>query len=477
MPIRDHFSYDPGRYFWAATWFYISGDNGIFWWRFAGALFGALCLGSAYVSMRLAGLPFPARVWTLLLLVVALSYPRHKVYEQGLSLLATAGTFFALLYCRPTAWFVLGLTSALAAIIGRNSGLYFCIAAAAGLAFQGCRTGFRGAFRSWLAYCGGLFVGYLPIVCWLLRDRAFANAMLESVKFTSSWQIPLPIPFPWRVEQKFQSVAEFQLAATSWLSLTTFVLYAFAVVEFIMHNRRYRNGEPVMLLRLAAVLVGLPYLHQGFYRADFGHIAQGILPVFVYIATWLPRRRRSLPWVVAIFWWLPALGAWLPNVPTLNAWNANRLRPGAIMEKSLGGSNLVIDAAQAGLIDGVEKVVRACEAGKEQVVTMPYYPGMLPAVNRSSPLWDLYYLYPRSTEFQNKQVARLDEAGVKVVLINTEAAVDQREDLKIGRTNPVIVNFIQSNFDLIKTLEDGGKLYVRNCRESGDISRGREPLP
>jgi hypothetical protein len=104
-----------------------------------------------------------------------------------------------------------------------------------------------------------------------------------------------------------------------------------------------------------------------------------------------------------------------------------------------------------------------CAVGHEQALAMPYYPGMLPLVRRASPLWDLYFLYPRDMLFQRQQIARLQAAKVKVILVHTEAAIDQRSDLRFGSTNPLLLEFIQERFKLRGILADGGRLYVRDC--------------
>ncbi len=122
LPVRDHFSYDPGRYLWVAAWFKAAGADGIFWWRAAGAAFGALGLACACGSMHWARLPLAARILFTLLLAMALAYPRHKVYEQSWSLIATAALFVALLRAGTKSWFCLGLVTGVARYFGAQLG-------------------------------------------------------------------------------------------------------------------------------------------------------------------------------------------------------------------------------------------------------------------------------------------------------------------------------------------------------------------
>src|SRR6266700_1246617 len=130
-PIRDVFSYDPGRYYWSAMVFKILRGNGLFEQILANYLFGVLGLAAAYIAAIRAGMSRWWRGSVLVLLGVMLGFPRHKMFEQSLSLIAVAGIAFVM--AKPLEsrrWLIYGVATGLAAFIGRNSGVYF---AAAGL--------------------------------------------------------------------------------------------------------------------------------------------------------------------------------------------------------------------------------------------------------------------------------------------------------------------------------------------------------
>jgi hypothetical protein len=130
VPIRDVFSYDPGRYYWSAGIFKILGRDGFFEQLLANYLFGILGLVVTYLAMSTVGVSRSWRITILALLAIVLGFPRHKVYEQTLSLVATAGTAFVLASPEKlNRWFLYGIASGLAAFIGKNSGLYFGVAA------------------------------------------------------------------------------------------------------------------------------------------------------------------------------------------------------------------------------------------------------------------------------------------------------------------------------------------------------------
>ncbi len=200
IPLRDFFSYDPGRYYWSAVVFKMLRADGLFEQIAANYLFGMVGLVSAYIGMLRAGMPRAWRILTLLLLGVTLGFPRHKIFEQALSLLAVAGIAFVMEKpVESKRWLFYGILTGLAAFIGRNSGVYF---AAAGLGlvfllrFSGPEMKSRNAI---LAGALGTTIGYSPVLIMVCFVRGFASAFYQSVLFTPNWQHRLPIPFPWHV--------------------------------------------------------------------------------------------------------------------------------------------------------------------------------------------------------------------------------------------------------------------------------------
>src|SRR5579884_408893 len=126
IPIRDFFSYDPGRYYWSALFFKLLRRDGLFEQLIANAAFGVLGLATLYFAMAKMQVPRAWRIAVLAVLAVMFGFPRHKTYEQALSLICIAAAAFAI--SKPSSlkrWFAFGIAIGLAAFIGRNSGLYF----------------------------------------------------------------------------------------------------------------------------------------------------------------------------------------------------------------------------------------------------------------------------------------------------------------------------------------------------------------
>src|SRR5581483_9773517 len=131
VPLRDFFSYDPGRYYWSAAIFKLLGRNGFYEQLLANYLFAIIGLALTYFMMSRARLSRPVRIAILLLLGVVIGFPRHKVYEQTISLIAVAAIAFVFEAPQKiNRWFLLGILIGLAAFFGRNSGV-FCVIAIA----------------------------------------------------------------------------------------------------------------------------------------------------------------------------------------------------------------------------------------------------------------------------------------------------------------------------------------------------------
>ena len=175
VPIRDVFSYDPGRYYWSAAVFKVLGKDGFFEQLVANYLFGVLGLAITYVAMARIGVTRGWRTTVLILLGIVLGFPRHKIFEQALSLVAAAGIAFILPDPeRPKRWFIYGMATGLAAFIGRNSGLYFAIAAI--LAFIVLKLRSRAPHSKLVLgpFVAGVVTGYFIFM--MIRFRGFASA-------------------------------------------------------------------------------------------------------------------------------------------------------------------------------------------------------------------------------------------------------------------------------------------------------------
>jgi hypothetical protein len=105
-----------------------------------------------------------------------------------------------------------------------------------------------------------------------------------------------------------------------------------------------------------------------------------------------------------------------------------------------------VSTDQAEVMQNVANAFHHCGSIDGSFLEAPYYPGLYAYLQTRSPFWELYFLYPRSDAFQMKEIEALQQNNVSLVLLNREAAMDGRAALRIGRTNPMLLQFILTNY-------------------------------
>jgi hypothetical protein len=101
-----------------------------------------------------------------------------------------------------------------------------------------------------------------------------------------------------------------------------------------------------------------------------------------------------------------------------------------------------------------------CGSADGTFLAAPYYPGLYAFLHTRSPVWDLYFLWPRSEGLQQMQINELKNNKVSLILLNRTAAMDAIDALKIDHTYPELVAYITGNFarSQIK-LPEGFEIY------------------
>jgi hypothetical protein len=459
VPLRDFFSYDPGRYYWSAFVFKLLGRSGFFEQILANYLFAIIGLTLTYLAMARAGLSRTWRILILLLLGVVIGFPRHKIYEQTLSLIAVAAVAFV--FAAPQRikrWLLLGVVIGLAAFFGRNSGVFCLIAAVLAFAVLKLRRAEFPLPRSIGALVAGAAIGYSPIFFMMLFVRGFARPFFESVLLTPKWAWSLPIPFPWHVHVKgLHGVDLLQARAVSWLCVVVPLTYAFLLWRTARAKRELDGAE---WLAAAASCAGAGFLIHAFYTADFFHIAQGVVPFVVAAGAldahlWNSNSRRlSLSGVDILIFLIFA--CWLPMEPRVQHLRVKDQDPMSVEQILIDGRNFEVPAEQAELMRTVGIAFQNCGARYGGFFAAPYYPGLYAFLNTRAPTWDTYFLWPRGELTQEKEMESLQRNHTALLLINYEFAINGRESLKFGATNPQLLAYITSHYERSKTNLPGG---------------------
>ncbi|HZQ20855.1 MAG TPA: hypothetical protein VFA90_19355 [Terriglobales bacterium] len=449
VPLRDFFSYDPGRYYWSAFIFKLLGRSGFYEQLLANYLFAIVGLTFAYLAMLRAGLSRTWRISILLLLGVVIGFPRHKIYEQTLSLIAVAAVAFVFAAPqRMKRWLVLGIVIGLGAFFGRNSGVFWFIAALLAFALLKVRGEQVRSAPSVGVVAAGIVIGYSPMTLMVLFVHGFAHPFLESVLLTPHWAWSLPIPFPWHVHVRgLHGLDLLQARAVSWLCVVAPVTYAFVLWRTA---RKKYELDGVEWLAAAASCAGAGFLIHAFYTADFFHIAQGVAPFVVAAGAfaghlWSSNQRRFSLSTFAILIVL-VLACWLPMEPLVQHLRTKAHDPTSIEQIPIAGRKFEVPTEQADLMRTVATAFQGCGARDGGFFAAPYYPGFYAFLNTRAPTWDTYLLWPRNQRTQQNEIESLQRNRTAVFLINNTFAMNGRNTLQLSATNPQLLAYITTQY-------------------------------
>lgn len=467
VPILDFYSYDPGRYYWVSLFFHLTGNTGLFSLLAAGAAFGATGLASIWYAMVKADVPWKIRLTCASLIVVALGFPRHKVYEQSLSLILCALIFFTLTNINNARqWFIFGFATGIAAFIGRNHGVFFATSfiLVALYMLLSKRRNLLPSSTAW--FVTGVVAGYSPMLTMIAFQPGFLEALIHSLLGTSNWQLPLPIPFIWVADLsgKF-SVDLIQTIAIGMASILIPMIYILGIY-LLLSKKQGETTYKIVTLMGGCCIAGIPYMHQAFQRADFSHIAQATLPsipAVISLAYYLAlQHKKNISILLLITTFTAVVACWLPAEPAVKYWRLFRAEPPAVSAVDISGKKFYVDNYQAAVISAVRQAVQKCNIEKNEILAAPHFPGIYALLGAKAPFWEMYYLYKRPDDFQQSHIRAI--SNTKLVVLSQEATIDGLESLKLRNTNSLLVDYINQTFRALKIKDspNGIQLLIKD---------------
>lgn len=463
VPIRDFMAYDPGRYYWSAALMAASGDGGIVAVRAAAAVFQALGL---FVGLRLvarATVRVDAAFWTMAALVLFVwMFPRHKLFDVSVSLMLIGMIAFLMRAPSPRRFFPFGIAVGLAAVFGRNHGLY----GLAGGAFATTYLAFRDRGDFDLIPCvaaaiGGLVVGYLPVLIMIAAVPGFAASFWESIRFLfeiKGTNLPLPVPWPWRVLTGALAPVEAARGVATGLLFVAILVFGVGGLAWLAWQAFRRR--PVAPELAAALAMALPYGHYAFSRADTTHLAQGIFPLLVGGLVLMAGTKGWVRWPAAALF----AGASLLIVAIRHPGAQCRLA-GTCVAADVGGSRLIVDPATAADVSLLTTLAGRFAPAGRSFVAMPFWPGAYAVLGRRSPVWEIYALLPRSPAFQRAEIARIEAArpGFAIIL---DLPLDGSDALRFRNTHPELDAYVRDRFVPVMDVRPGPAYQIYRDRPS-----------
>lgn len=471
VPLRDFQGYDPGRYYWAAGVMALLHSHGIVALQVSAALFGAIGIGLA-TWLVFRGQERPS-FWFVLMAAVSFIVwigLRHKIFEITVSVISVA--VLAWLIEAPTRRrsFITGMAVGIAAIFGRNHGLYAAVADTAAfaiIAFAEKRATFLPNYLCWM---GGMVLGYLPmLLAAAFVPGFFQGAWVEitTIIATGSTNANLPVPWPWLVTHAGPGAAEvarYVLTGTLLIALPVFGLAGAGYAVW----RALKGKGPVAPLLLASFLLAMPYTHHAFARASLGHLSQAIYPMLIGVFALVLSLPRIQALIAAAVVCGLSLFLLLPTEPLYQRWTS----PKPWVEMQVGADRLSLAPWDAGRIGLVMALVGKYAPGGQTFMAEPYMPGAYALFDQGAPVWDAFAVLPSDTQVQQAELERVKTAHPAFVLIEGYGQ-DGNPALSYRNTYPSVYDYVVQHY---RRIEDASvparwdwELYVP--ADAGDARR------
>lgn len=444
VPLRDFMAYDIGRYYWSAAFMSVAGDNGIVALRAAGVVFQALALFIGLTALARGSATQNPVFWLLAVttLVVWMS-PQYRVFDTSLPYILMGALTFLIEKPSRRRYLVIGMVVGLAAVFGRNHGVYGVTASLGAMVYLAVRRKSCPSRTSALAFWAvGVIVGYLPLLLFVAAVPGFGPAFWENIRFqfeVAATNIPLPVPWPWLVP--FGQLSTVDMLREVAVGILFVAIIAFGVLGMGWVFREGRQGKPVSPALASSVFLALPYAHYAFSRADIDHLAPGIPPFLLGVLALLANQPGWLKGPAVALLCAQSLLVMLPTHP---AWRCHDSQE--CVEARVGRDRLRINRGTANQLTTLEKLAEEFAPGDQAFIVAPFWPGAYAALGRKSPMWEIFALSPRSPAFQRAEVERIEAARPGFVLIN-DAPLDGREESRFARTHPIVDQYIRDHFE------------------------------
>jgi hypothetical protein len=449
VPVRDFQSYEPGRYYWGALWFWMLHDQGIVSLRLAIAAFEAIGLACGlFVARRiLPSTPLLALTGLVLALWVE---PRFRVFEFTITL---ASVLVAVrLLERPTArrHLEIGLFIGLAAFFGRNHALYAFVAGLLVCLLASPRGEERLPRRS-AALAAGICLGATPLLSMILFVPGFRGSLANvvdmnvqtGISLTKGLFVPgINVPWPqnpWELPKRF--------AFATTLALLP-ALYAIGALRLLVGP-----GTARWNVAAASTIVGTVYLHHIYARPDEMHLASGIAPFFLLLLAFAPARPAWWQECVALL--ILAFGLQLSLETIVNHHPLYQLKSFSdrFEKVRVRGEHLWVWAWQANVIRTL-KSLKGDVAVADDILIVPSMPGLYPTLQKRAPVWRLLFIFPDTAERQDELITTLERKKVAWAVV-CDVAWDRRDELRLRNAYPHLYAYLQK-WDLSPRRMPGG---------------------
>jgi hypothetical protein len=460
VPLRDFMSYDIGRYYWGAAFMQVLGQDGLFAVRLGAAVYQALgTLIGVYISLLalqrdgIVRWLFAISVASLLTLWVN---PYFKVYDSATSIMIVGICVVLLKTTDPRAWLVAGVCLGLAAMVGRNHGVYG--AAASLLIFllllRNAKAPQYLMLRLYARFALGVFIGFSPTFFMMIGIEGFFSAFLDSILEMFEYgatNIPLPVPWPWTVPIGQAAFLQNVAIGVGFL----FILAFPAVGIFLVGVRRFDLDNDSRVVLAAATACAIPYAHYAFARADLNHLLVGSIPAILGLLTAAGYMKGLRPLVLSTI----VLGVALIMVPKSLFLHHISHRPYVLTD--VGGEKLWLGREFSEAYGRIMKPLEGLARNDERFLALPNLPSLHAISRTKMATWEIYALFPVDQDSEAREIARIESMLPDLILLS-DHALDGNPALRFSRTRPLTYRWITTHYEMSDLIQVGElRSYLR----------------
>jgi hypothetical protein len=454
VPLRDFMSYDIGRYYWAAAFMHLMGDDGLFAARVSAAVYRAFgtILG---VFISLLALQREGTVRWLFALVVACilticAVPYYKAYDHATSIAIISMLVLMLKTTKPSAWIFAGVFLGATAIMGRNHFAYGVAASIFIILILLIKAPSRQSVDSLCCYFVlGVLIGFSPTIIMMLAIDGFTAAFINSIVLMvkhGATNIALTVPWPWSVKVGGFLATAAQLSTGCWfVFLLAFPLIGILVLAF----SRFDLSSDAQNVFVATVAASIPYIHYAFSRADQVHLSLGIFPALIGLLAAGGLMKGLRPIVLAVSLLAVSLVTFLPNNPYLSA---NIPRKTDYVKTAIDGEQLWIESYISKRLQVVTKELQKRTSMSGKFLALPDMMSIHAILRTRMAIWEIYPLIPRDKDFENQEIRRMESSLPELVILS-DHALDDNPEFRYSRMHPLTYGWLTWKYELSDSIE------------------------
>lgn len=455
VPLRDFLSYDIGRYYWAAFLMYLMGDDGVLGARVSAVAFQALgtILGVYFclLTLRQGGaVRWLFAVFFACILTIWV-WPYYKSYDQAISIMVVAFLVLMLKVPKRSAWLGAGICLGVAAMVGRNHGVYGAAAATfiiimlllvAQTPSRRLIAGLSGFFLL------GVLIGFSPTLFMMLAVDGFSSAFIDSVTMlirggTTNITLSVPWPWAWSLSKNLVDSGSLLTAIRLSFSVGFVFLITFPVIGLLsLAYSRFNLSDDRSKILLATIAASIPYAHYALSRADAMHLSGGIFPALigVMVASGTMYKLRTL--IVCLILFSVSLLAVGNTQPFLSA----HLLRKPVLQADIDGKTLWLYPGSFKRLQWAKNALVNQERSECSFLALPDMTSLYAIYRVKMPIWEIYPLSLKDAEFQNREIRRLESCLPQLVLLS-DHALDTNSDFRYSHMYPLIYDWIISKYE------------------------------